>query len=80
MARVVRSRPSVATLVSVPANTITRSAVLMSARVCAEHDAGAVAVVDVLQASNSTVALGLAVLTAAVIPCTALTRSAGSPE
>ena len=41
---------------------------------------GAVAVVEVPQASKVTVAAGLAALTAAVIPCTALTCSVGSPE
>jgi len=52
----------------------------MSVWVWAEHAAGAVAVVEVPQASKVTEALGLADLTALVIPCTAFTWSAGSPE
>jgi Mrp family chromosome partitioning ATPase len=72
MAIVVRSRPSPATLESVPTNTITRSADLMSFWVWAEQFAELVAVVDVPQASKVTDASGFAAFTAAVIPCTAL--------
>ena len=73
IAREVRSCPSVATFRSVPTKTTTRSAVLIAAWVGAEHDAGAVAVVEVPQESKTTVAFGLAALTAAVMPWTALT-------
>ena len=76
----VRSLASSATLVSEPATTSTRSAVLIAVWVAAEHAAGVVASVPVPQASKVTVADGFAAFTAAVMPCTALTWSVGSPE
>jgi hypothetical protein len=80
MAIVVRSLPSSALDLSVPTKTITRSAALMSAWVCALSTAGVVAVVEVPAASKITDALGLAAFTAAVMPCTAFTCVVGLPE
>jgi hypothetical protein len=52
----------------------------MAACVGALSTAGDVAVADVPAASKTTLADGLAALTAEVMPCTALTCSEGSPE